>query len=90
MKKAIFFRPIAGAGRNSGGSCFWKGATLSRVGLGGQAVVPDAKPSLVQTSFNLMGVGRFAWCLEILDCRGQNQSGAGWNNQSDKTIEVGE
>ena len=32
---------------------------------------------IVQTSFNLMGVGWFAWCLEILDCRGQNQSGTG-------------
>jgi len=44
----------------------------------------------VQTSFNLMGVGRFAWCLEILNCRGQNQSGTGGYNQTEKTIEVGE
>src|SRR6516162_1346126 len=58
--------------------------------LGGQGVVPDAKPSLVQTSFNLMGVGRFAWRLEILDCRGQNQSGTGGYNQTEKRIEVGE
>src|SRR5215475_970990 len=43
-----------------------------------------------QTSFNLMGVGRFAWCLEILDCRGQDQSSTGGYNQTEKTIEVGE
>ncbi len=43
-----------------------------------------------QTFFNLMGVDRFAWCLEILDCRGQDQSGTGGYNQTDKTIEVGE
>jgi hypothetical protein len=35
-----------------------------------------------------MGVDRFAWRPEILDCRGQNQSGAGGHNQTEKTIET--
>jgi len=34
-----------------------------------------------------MGVNRFAWWPEILDCRGQNQSGTGGDNQ---TKQIGE
>jgi hypothetical protein len=37
-----------------------------------------------------MGAGQFDWWPEILDRRGQNQSGRGGYNQTDETIDVAE